>query len=58
MTYWDPEELSNYRRDDRASGVSTALAPMEGEDVNIYRMVLSIVDANVNQTVNSTALLY
>ena len=48
MTCWGPEELGNYRRDNRASGVSAALAPMEGEDVNIYRMALSIFDTNVN----------
>ena len=58
MTCWGPEELSNYKRDDQASGVSVALAPMEGKDVNIYRIALSIVDVNVNQTVNSAVLLY
>ena len=43
-----PEELGNYGRDDWTSGVSAALGPMEGEDVNIYRMALSIFDTNVN----------
>ena len=48
MACLGPEELGNYRCDDRVSGASVALALMEGEDVNIYRISLSIVDVNVN----------
>ena len=58
MTCWDCEELGNYRSDNRGSGVPVALASTEGNKVKIYRITLSIVDINVNQTVNSTALLH